>query len=123
MVDYDEPVRYLMLILAVFACSPTPETRDAIKEVVADTKTKPRIVVQIRLLEPGYPTEKDLELRQSIEKLIEEQHIGAVVGQEAAPGHMDFTIEVDSTMDAIPRVEDILREAGVKDRSAIRVAT
>jgi hypothetical protein len=116
-------LRYLLLILAIAACSPAPETREAIKQAVGDARTKPRIVVQIRLIEPGYPTEKDLELRLSIEKKIEEQHIGAVVAQEAAEGHMDVTIEVDSTMEAIPRVEDLLREAGVKDRTTIRVIT
>lgn len=117
-------MRYGLLLLVLLAfCSPAPETREAIKQAVGDARTKPRIVVQIRLIEPGYPTEKDLELRRSIEKKIEEQHIGAIVGQEAAQGHMDVTIEVDSTMEAIPRVEDLLREAGVRDRSTIRVLT
>ena len=116
-------MRFLALILALTACSPAQETREAIKQAVGDARTKPRIVLQIRLIEPGYPTEKDLELRRAIEKKIEEQHVGAVVGQEAAEGHMDVTIEVDSTMEAIPRVEDLLREAGVKERTTIRVIT
>lgn len=115
-------MRHALLLLALFACSPASETRDAIKQAVGDARTKPRLVIQIRLLAPGYPDAKDLELRRSIEKQIEEQRIGVIVGQEAAPGHMDLTVEVEDTMETIPRIEDILRDAGVRERATIRVA-
>ena len=112
---------FVVLLALLAACSPTPETRDAIKQAVSETQTKPRIVIQIRLIAPGMPTEKDLELRSEIEKQIEQQNMGAVVAQEAGDGHMDITVEVDNTNEAIPRIKDLLREAGVAERSTVRV--
>ncbi len=86
--------------------------KKAIKDTVSETRTKAQVVVQIQ--------SEDLVVRQSIEKQIEEQHIGTIKSEDAGTGHVDFTVEVDSTNDSIPRIKDVLRAAGV--RSTVRVS-
>jgi hypothetical protein len=116
-------VRYLCISFVLLACSAPNESREVIKQTVSEVRTKQRVVVQIRLPDNGYPSDKDLQLRQSIEKQIEELHIGVIAGQESGPGRMDMTIEVENTVVAIPRIQGLLRESGVLETSTIRVAT
>ena len=77
--------------------------------------------MQIRLIETGLPSAEELKIRRGVEEAIEREHVGTIIRTQSDIGHMDLTIEVSSTVEAIPRIRAILDSAGVVKRSSIIV--
>ncbi len=105
----------------IFACK--GESADVVKRTIAETRTKPRVNVQIRLDRPELPTADELEQRRKLESDIERQNIGAVLDSQAGTGYMGFTVEVDDTTTSIPRIRILLENAGVLQRSTIKIVS
>ena len=110
-------MRIALLMLALVACGRRDELSTEVRKAVAETRTKPQVAVVMQLEE----NEKSLQLRQSLERQIEEQHVGLIKNEAAGPGHLDFTVEVDNTVEAIPRIREFLRRADILSKSSIRV--
>jgi len=114
----------LLLILAV-AAGCRSETRssaaDVVKQTVDEARKKAKLNVQIRLAGNDFPTHDELALRRKLEGDVEHEHIGTVLDAGSGSGYMDFTVEVDETVNTIPKIRAILNRAGVLDRTTIRV--
>ncbi len=114
-------MKCLLVALFLFGCK--GESTEFVKRTIAETRTKPRLNVQIRLDRPDLPTADELEQRRKMESDIEQQNIGAVLDSQAGTGYMGFTVEVDDTNTSIPRIRVLLQGAGVLQRSTIKVVT
>jgi hypothetical protein len=114
-----EPMKWLLLALLVFGCK--GESTEFVKRTIAETRTKPRVNVQIRLDRAEEPNADELEQRRKLEADIEQQNIGAVLDSQAGTGYIGFTVEVDDTTISIPRIRTLLQNAGVLQRSTIKI--
>ena len=113
----------LIALLLLTACGET-ETADVakvVKETVDAAREKQRVVVHVRLVKTEMPSAEELEERRQLEELIEVDRVGQVVESSAGVGYYAITVEVDSTADAVPRIEAMLREANLRDRASVRV--
>lgn len=94
---------------------------EVVKETVDAARPKERIVIQVRLEQSDMPSAEDLAVQRTLEEQIGEGRAGRVVTSGGGVGYFDITVEVESTADAIPRVEALVREAGLQERATIRV--
>ena len=117
-----EPVKWILLVLCLVGCN-KGESTEFVKRTIAETRTKPRVNVQIRLDRTEEPNADELEQRRKLEADIEQQNIGAVLDSQAGTGYMGFTVEVDDTTVAIPKIRMLLQNAGVLQRSTIKIVT
>lgn len=116
-----EPMKWILLALLVIGCK--GESTEFVKRTIAETRTKPRVNVQIRLDRPEEPNAEELEQRRKLEADIEQQNIGAVLDSQAGTGFMGFTVEVDDTTVSIPKIRTMLQNAGVLQRSTIKIVS
>jgi hypothetical protein len=116
-----EPMKWLLLALLVFGCK--GEGTEFVKRTIAETRTKPRVNVQIRLDRPDEPNAEELEQRRKLEADIEQQNIGAILDSQAGTGFIGFTVEVDDTTVSIPKIRTLLQNAGVLQRSTIKIVS
>ncbi|HEX7831767.1 MAG TPA: hypothetical protein VF787_19080 [Thermoanaerobaculia bacterium] len=113
-----------LLVLGVVACGKgesAAEIKEVAKETLAAVRATEVVRVQVRLEKPEPPTPAQLETRKQIEERIQQENVGTIVQTSTDVGHYDFTVEVASTNDALPRVRAILRDAGVLEQSTVRV--
>jgi hypothetical protein len=115
--------RWLALVVLVVSCKQSAEMEQVAKETLRAVRTKEVLKVQVRLDKPEPPAAVDLEIRKQIEDRIEQDNVGTLTESTTDAGHYDLTIEVESTNDAIPQLRAILRDAGVVERTSIRVET
>jgi hypothetical protein len=94
---------------------------DAVKSLIDETRAPTRVIVEIRLERPEMPSEKDLQLRRTIAEAIEHEHVGIVALSTADVGRMDLAVDVKDSVTAIPIIRDVLRKAGIEERSTIRI--
>ncbi|HEX2834697.1 MAG TPA: hypothetical protein VHW00_16920 [Thermoanaerobaculia bacterium] len=115
----------LLILLLLFACrgERAGEMEQVAKETLSAVRAKELVKVQVRLEKPEPPSAADLELRKKIEDRIQQEDVGTITESTTDAGHYDLTIEVASTNESIPRVRAILRDAGVAERSTVRVET
>lgn len=111
------------ILLLCFGCGApeTSEVLEVVKETVDAARPKERIVIQVRLEQSAMPSAEDLAVRQRIEEQIGEGRAGRVVSSGGGVGYFDITVEVESTADAIPKVEALLRENRLQERTTIRI--
>jgi hypothetical protein len=115
------PMSWLLILFVLLSCK--PETTATLKKTIDETRSKPRVTVQIRLDKPDLPTAEELEVRRKLESDIERDHIGSVLETSAGNGYMDFTVEVDDTTTSIPRIRAVLSGAGLLNRSTIKIVS
>jgi len=115
------PLVLLIAITLLFGCR--GETADVVKRTIAETRQKTRVEVQIRLEKSDLPAPEELDQQRKMESQIEQQHIGSVVKSESGVGYYDFTVEVDDTTTAIPRIRTLLANAGLLNRSTIKIVS
>jgi len=115
------PLVLLIAITLLFGCR--GETADVVKRTIAETRQKTRVEVQIRLEKSELPAPEELDQQRKMESQIEQQHIGSVVKSESGVGYYDFTVEVDDTTTAIPRLRTLLANAGLLARSTIKIVS
>ena len=115
------PLVLLIAITLLFGCR--GETADVVKRTIAETRQKTRVEVQIRLEKSELPAPEELDQQRKMESQIEQQHIGSVVKSESGVGYYDFTVEVDDTTTAIPRLRTLLANAGLLNRSTIKIVS
>jgi len=115
------PLILLVAIILFVGCR--GETADVVKRTIAETRQKTRVSVQIRLEKSDLPAPEELDQQRKMESQIEQQHIGSVVKSESGVGYYDFTVEVDDTTTAIPRIRTLLANAGVLNRSTIKIVS
>ena len=111
----------VLALLLFFGCK--GESTEFVKRTIAETRTKPRVNVQIRLDRAEDPNADELEQRRKLEADIEQQNIGAVLDSQAGTGYMGFTVEVDDTTTSIPKIRSLLQNAGVLQRSTIKIVS
>jgi hypothetical protein len=113
-----------LLFLGTVACGKgesASEMKEVAKETLAAVRATEVVRVQVRLEKPEPPTPAQLDVRKQIEERIQQENVGTIVQTSTDVGHYDFTVEVASTNDALPRVRAILRDAGVLEQSTVRV--
>jgi hypothetical protein len=119
--------RLVVLLMLLAACGKSEVTADDAAKVVRETlsaaREKDTVKIQVRLEKTQMPTAEELELRRRIEEAVEKEGIGRVTVADAGVGHIDISVEVDSTADAVPRIRDLLETFGVLERSTVSVAS
>lgn len=113
--------RVLGLLLLLVICGCGDEVAQVMKEGVDAVRPKEYVVVQVRLDASEPPSNEDLKLRREIEDQVEVDRIGRVEATGSGVGYFDLEIEVDSTADAVPKIEQLLRARGLRERSMVRV--
>jgi hypothetical protein len=108
-----------LVLFPVIGCG--GEAVQVIKESVDAVRPKEYVVVQVRLDASEPPSDEDLKLRRELEDEIEVDRIGRVGSTGAGIGYFDLEIEVDSTVEAVPKIERLLRARGLRERSMVRV--
>jgi hypothetical protein len=123
-------MRYLrcLAVLLFLSChettgstSPATASQDEVKRSLSEIRERPRLRIQMRLADAGTPSAADLGQRRTLEEKLEHDRIGTVVDESTGSGFIDFTIQVDSTVTAIPKIDAIVRAAGLADRTAVTV--
>lgn len=112
----------LFLLLLLLACDQKKEAADLVRETIDAARADDRVVIQVRLDRAELPSADDLALRQQLEERIERENVGRVVESKAEVGYYEITVEVKNTADAVPRIRAMLGEAGVLERTQVRVA-
>ncbi len=114
-------MKWTLIALLVLGCK--AESTDFIKRTIAETRQKQRVNVQVRLEKSEPPSPAEAEQQRKLESDIEQQKIGSVVKSESGIGYYDFTVEVDDTPIAIPRIRTLLANAGVLERSTVKIVS
>ena len=119
--------RFVVLLMLLAACGKGEVTAEdaekAVRETLSAAREKDTVKIQVRLEKTELPTAEELELRRRIEEAIEKEGIGRITVADAGVGHIDISVEVDSTADAVPRIRDLLETFGVLERSTVSVAS
>jgi hypothetical protein len=116
-----------LLLFAVLACrqnAAAPESSRApspIRQTFSEVRIRPLVRVQVRLSGTGPASPAELKARKAVEEKIEQERIGTVVDERADTGFIDFTVQVDDTVTAIPRIRALLQSAGIAERSSVQV--
>jgi diaminopimelate epimerase len=117
----------VVALCLLFACGKSEITANdaekVVRETLAEARTKDVVKIQVRLEKSEMPSAEDVELRRQIEEAIEREAIGRIVVADAGVGHIDISVEVASTADAVPRLRDLLETFGVLERSTVSVAS
>lgn len=115
----------LLALLGTLACAKSEITAEdaekAVRETLSEAGAKDVVHIRVRLEKTQLPTAEELELRKKIEEAIEKEEIGRVTLADAGVGHIDVSVEVASTADAVPRIRDLLEGLGVLERSVVSV--
>ena len=115
----------VLLLILLPACGKSEVTAEdaekLVRETLSEAREKEVVKIQVRLEKTEMPSEEDLALRRRIEEAIEKEGIGRIVIADAGVGHIDVSVEVDSTAEAVPRIRDLLEELGVLERSIVAV--
>lgn len=118
---------FVVLLVLLAACGKSEVTAEdaekAVRETLSAVQEKDTVKIQVRLEKTEMPTAEELELRRKIEEAVEKEGIGRVTVADAGAGHLDISVEVDSTADAVPRIRDLLETFGVLERSTVSVAS
>jgi len=116
----------LLAMLLLLSCrregTTAADAEKVVRETLDEVRAKRVVHVQVRLDGGAMPTPDELKVRNAIEQRIEDEHVGRVVSSEASPGHYDIAVEVDSTVEAVPRIRSILTDAQVIERTTVRVS-
>jgi hypothetical protein len=113
----------LAVTLTFAACGGTEsaEVNEVVKQSVDALRNKERVVIQVRLEKSELPSDVELAERRRLEEEIEVGRIGRIITTGAGVGYYDITIEVDSSADAVPRIEAMLRAENLRERTTLRV--
>jgi hypothetical protein len=95
--------------------------REAVKNLIDETRAPVRVIVEIRLEQTEQPSEKDLQLRRAVADAIEHEHIGIVARSTSDVGRMTLAVDVKNSVTAIPVIHDVLRKFGIDERSTVRI--
>lgn len=109
------------LLLSACGKTETADVAKVVKEAVDAAREKQRVVIVVRLIKTEMPSAEDLAERRQLEELIEVDRIGLVSRSDAGTGYYAITVDVDSTVESVPRIEAMLREAHLKERASVRV--
>ncbi|HUJ15329.1 MAG TPA: hypothetical protein VL284_16200 [Thermoanaerobaculia bacterium] len=112
----------LVLALVAVACGPKESVVAAIRQTVDQARTPPRVQIDIVTEKPD-PSPAELQLQQTIETRIEKEHVAHVVNDGSGPGYVRINVEIDpkDRATANEKLRAILRDAGVSDRSVVKV--
>ncbi len=117
----------LVALLLLVACGKVEVTAEdaakVVRETLAEAREKDIVKIQVRLEKSELPSAEELDLRKRIEEAIEREEIGRVTVADAGVGHIDISVEVDSTADAVPRIRDLLETFDVLDRSTVSIGS
>jgi diaminopimelate epimerase len=116
----------VLLLVLLTACGKSDVTAEdaekVVRETLSEAQEKDVVKIQVRLEKTEMPSAEELDLRRQIEEAIEKEAIGRVTVADAGVGHIDISVEVDSTADAVPRIRDLLETYGVLERSTVSIA-
>ena len=115
----------VLFALLLAACGKSDVTAEdaekVVRETLSEAKDKDVVKIQVRLEKTEMPTAEELELRRKIEEAIEKEGIGRVALADAGVGHIDVSVEVGSTADAVSRIRDLLESFGVLERATVSI--
>ena len=93
---------------------------EVIREVTTGMRSNARVQVSVKA-SAEEPMPADIEMRKRLEDRIEAENIGRLISSSGGAGYVDIVIEVESTADAIPRIQEILREMDVARDASFKV--
>jgi hypothetical protein len=117
-------MRFAIVALALLAACSGPERSDAaavVKETLDAVRPKELVVINIRLDRSEMPAAEDLQVRDALEERLLTERLGRIVERTAGVGTWAVVVEVDSTADAVPRIQAILRELELFDRASVQI--
>lgn len=79
------------------------------------------IRVQIRFAGAGFPSEEELDLRHTLEDMIEDRGIGEVVDAGAGLGVVDLAVAVSEPKKALSQISSLVAELGIQERTICRI--
>lgn len=110
-----------VLVLMLLLCGCGGDAAKVVRETVDAVRPKETVVIQVRLDASELPSEQDLALRRALEEQLEVERIGRVLRTGAGVGYFSIEVEVDKSIDAVPRIEALLRERGLRERTTVRI--
>ena len=115
-------VRAVVVLMAVLglACQRKESVVDVIHQTVDAARSRQKVQIDITT-EKQDPSPTEVALQQKIEKEIEKAHKAHVVDDGSGPGYLRINVEVDDKTTGIDNIREILRAAGVLDRSTVKV--
>ena len=118
-------VRRLTLIITVMLLALACQRKeggvlDAIHQTVDEARSRQKVQIDIRTEKPD-ASPAELQLQQTIEKQIEQEHVAHVVNDGSGPGYVRINVEVDDKVTSVEKIRKILRTAGVLERSTVKI--
>jgi hypothetical protein len=93
---------------------------DFIHQTLEQARPRTRVQIDIRC-EKVNASASELQLQQSIEKRIEQDHLGRVVDDGAGPWYVRINVEVNETATSIAKLRAILQSAGILNRASVKI--
>lgn len=93
---------------------------DVVHQTIDEARTRPQVQIDIRT-EKQDPSPAELQLQQAIETRIEKEHVAHVVSDGSGPGYVRINVEVEDKTTAIEKLRAVVRDAGVLDRSSVKI--
>jgi hypothetical protein len=104
-----------VVVLLLVACQggEREATTAVLKETVDAIRPKQQIVLKLRI--------EDTALRDALEDQLVTQRVATVAGRGEGPGHLWLALDVGSTAEAVPRVQAILRELELFEKTSLEI--
>jgi len=115
-------IKRIVLVLLLIGCAKSEKPADLVRDVASEVRTKPRIEVSVKL-DQEEPSPAEIGLQRSIEDRIERENVGRLISSGTRAGYLFITVEVEQTADSIEKLRNVLRSAGVLERSSFKVFT
>jgi hypothetical protein len=78
------------------------------------------IHIQIKLKGDGFPSKEELQIRNQLENLIEENRVGEIIDIGAGTGVMDIFIEVDNLRYSMGKIKSLVHELNIEEITDVK---
>ena len=110
--------RGLIAVMLLVGCGES--ATEAVREVATGLRETYRVQVSIKA-SAEEPAPEDLALRKRLEDRIEQQNVGRLVSAGGGSGQIDVVVEVENTAEAIPKLQEIVKDLGVAREASYKV--
>ena len=109
-----------LIALVLFSGGCGESATEVARELATGLRETYRVQVSVKASAED-PTPEDLALRKRIEDAIEQQNIGRLVAASGGSGQIEVVVEVENTAEAIPKLQEIVKELGVERAASYKV--